>query len=129
MGSDDVMGGIGMANGSYSSGDLINCCNNTTGVNRTARVEIYLRDSSGAPSAPTIGTASKSGSTVTVPFTSVTGATYYTAFSNTGGFFGSSTTTPITITGVTAGTYTFTVKASNASGTSLASAASNSLTV
>ena len=129
MGSDDVMGGIGMANGSYSSGDLINCCNNTTGVNRTARVEIYIRDSSGAPSAPTIGTASKSGSTVTVPFTNVTGAIYYTAFSNTGGFYGSSTTSPITITGVTAGTYTFTVKASNASGTSLASVASNSVTV
>ena len=129
MGSDDVMGGIGMANNSYSAGDIINCCQNKTGINRTARVEVYIRDSSSAPSAPTIGTASKSGSTVTVPFTSVTGATYYTAFSNTGGFYGSSATSPVTITGVTAGTYTFTVKASNASGTSLASGASGSVTV
>lgn len=129
MGSDDVTGGIGTDSTSYSAGDVIGCCQNRTGFNRSARVEIYIRDSSGAPSAPTIGTASKSGSTVTVPFTVVTGATYYTAFSNTGGFFGSSTSSPITITGVTAGTYTFTVKASNASGTSLTSAVSNSVTV
>jgi len=128
MGSDDVTGGIGTESSSYSAGDVIGCCQNRTGFNRTARVEIYVRDSSSAPSAPTIGTASKSGSTVTITFTGVTGAAYYTAFSSTGGFSGSSTSSPITITGVSAGTYTFTVKASSASGTSLASAASNSLT-
>ena len=129
MGSDDVTGGIGTDNTGYSAGDVIGCCQNTTGINRSARVEIYIRDSSAAPSAPTIGTASKSGSTVTITFTGVTGAAYYTAFSNTGGFSGSSTTSPITITGVSVGTYTFTVKASSASGTSLASVASNSITV
>jgi hypothetical protein len=128
MGSDDVMGGIGMANGSYSAGDLVNCCQNRTGINRTARVEVYIRDSSSAPSAPTIGTASISGSTATITFTGVSGAAYYTAFSNTGGLSGSSTTSPITVTISNAGSYTFTVKASNASGTSLASAASNSVT-
>jgi hypothetical protein len=44
-GSDDVSGGIGMDTsfGSYSAGDRINCCNDTTGINRTARVEIYIR--------------------------------------------------------------------------------------
>jgi hypothetical protein len=129
MGSDDVTGGIGTETTSYSAGDVIGCCQNRTGFNRSARVEVYIRDSSSAPSAPTIGTASKSGSTVTITFTGVTGAAYYTAFSSTGGFSGSSTSSPITITGVSAGTYTFTVKASSSSGTSLASAASNSLTV
>jgi len=29
--------------GSYSAGDKINCCNDTTGINRSARVEIYIR--------------------------------------------------------------------------------------
>lgn len=44
-GSDDVSGGIGMsANfGSFSAGDKINCCNDTTGINRSARVEVYVR--------------------------------------------------------------------------------------
>ena len=137
MGSDDVFGGIGTwgvqqtntATYHYSAGDGVGCCQDNTGINRSARVELYIRDSSSAPSAPTIGTVTNSGSTVTVPFTTVSGASYYTAFSNTGGFYGSSTTSPITITGVTSGTYTFTVKASSASGTSLASAASNSVTI
>ncbi len=44
-GSDDVSGGIGMDSnfGSYSAGDKINCCQDTTGINRAARVEIYGR--------------------------------------------------------------------------------------
>lgn len=44
-GSDDVSGGIGMdaSFGSYSAGDRINCCQDTTGINRSARVEIYVR--------------------------------------------------------------------------------------
>ena len=126
--SDDAGGGIGMVNNSYSAGDYFNCCG-AIGINTSARVEMYIRDSSIAPSAPTIGTASISGTTATITFTGVTGAAYYTAFSNTGGFSGSSTTTSITITGLTIGTsYTFTVKASSASGTSLASAVSNSVT-
>lgn len=43
MDSDDVSGGIGMAWGSYSAGDYISCCQNVTGINRTARVELYIR--------------------------------------------------------------------------------------
>ena len=45
QGSNDVSGGIGMGSGygSYSAGDRIGCCQNSTGVNRTARVEIYVR--------------------------------------------------------------------------------------
>jgi len=44
-GSNDVSGGIGMdANyDNYSAGDHINCCNNSTGVNRSARVELWIR--------------------------------------------------------------------------------------
>jgi hypothetical protein len=45
QGSNDVSGGIGMGTsyGNYSAGDRINCCQNSTGINRSARVEIYIR--------------------------------------------------------------------------------------
>ena len=44
MNSDDVSGGIGMSYGvNYSAGDRINCCSDTTGINRSARVEVYIR--------------------------------------------------------------------------------------
>ena len=45
MDSDDVSGGIGMTSnfGTFSAGDRINCCQNVTGINRSARVEIYFR--------------------------------------------------------------------------------------
>jgi hypothetical protein len=44
-GSDDVAGGIGMDSNfsNYSAGDQINCCQDTTGINRSARVEIYIK--------------------------------------------------------------------------------------
>jgi hypothetical protein len=43
--SNDVSGGIGMGGGfgKYSAGDKINCCQNSTGINRSARVEVYIR--------------------------------------------------------------------------------------
>jgi hypothetical protein len=46
MQSDDVSGGIGITSdrlGNYSAGDFIACCQSITGINRTARVEIYIR--------------------------------------------------------------------------------------
>lgn len=44
QGSNDVSGGIGMGGfGNYSAGDRINCCQNSTGINRSARVELYVR--------------------------------------------------------------------------------------
>ena len=45
QGSNDVSGGIGMGSnyGQYSAGDRINCCQINLGVNRSARVEIYIR--------------------------------------------------------------------------------------
>ncbi len=44
-GSNDVWGGIGneSGGGSYSAGDVVSCCQDTTGINRSARVEIYIR--------------------------------------------------------------------------------------
>ena len=44
--SNDVAGGIGMIHRgaqNYSAGDYIGCCQNVTGFNRTARVELYIR--------------------------------------------------------------------------------------
>lgn len=48
MDSDDVAGGIGLNTfwnnvNYYSAGDNIACCNDTTGINRSARVEVYVR--------------------------------------------------------------------------------------
>jgi hypothetical protein len=43
--TNDVSGGIGMDNvyGYYSAGDRINCCEINIGINRSARVELYIR--------------------------------------------------------------------------------------
>ena len=43
--SNDVSGGIGMGTyyGEYSAGDRISCCVTYTGINRPARVEVYIR--------------------------------------------------------------------------------------
>ena len=41
--SNDVSGGIGMKFNSYSAGDSIGCCQDSTGINSDARVEIYIR--------------------------------------------------------------------------------------
>jgi hypothetical protein len=44
-GSSDTSGGIGMDTGfgNYSAGDYLGCCNDSTGINRSARVEVYIR--------------------------------------------------------------------------------------
>lgn len=41
--SNDVTGGIGVGRAAYSAGDAIYCCQTQTGINRSARVEIYVR--------------------------------------------------------------------------------------
>ena len=45
IGSNDVTGGIGLGAGgqNYSAGDYVACCADSTGINRSARVEIYIR--------------------------------------------------------------------------------------
>ena len=86
-----------------------------------------------APSAPTIGTATAGDGTASVTFTppSTTGGSpilQYTVTSTPGGITASGSGSPISVTGLTDGTsYTFTVVATNAVGTSAPSAASNSV--
>jgi hypothetical protein len=83
------------------------------------------------PQAPTIGTATAGANSATVAYTA--GATggkavsAYTATSSPGSATGTGAS-PITVSGLTNGTsYTFTVTATNANGTSTASTASNSI--
>lgn len=83
------------------------------------------------PGIPTIGTATAGPESATVAFTeNVRGgaATTWTALSNPGSITGTGSSSPVTVTGLTAGTtYTFTVRGSNATGNGEYSAASNSV--
>lgn len=82
----------------------------------------------------TIGTPTAGAAQVSVAFTSTSANTggpvqKYTAISNPGGFTGSATASPVTVTGLTNGTaYTFTVAAANATGNGVFSSASASAT-
>ena len=84
--------------------------------------------------APTIGTATGGNAQASISFTAPvntggTSITGYTVTSSPGSFTGTGTASPITVSGLTNGTaYTFTVTATNSAGTSVASAASNSVT-
>jgi hypothetical protein len=88
------------------------------------------------PGAPTIGTATVASATsVSVTFTAPANLgipaviTGYTVTSSPGSITATGSSSPIIVTGLTAGTaYTFTVTATNATGTGPASAASNSVT-
>ena len=87
-----------------------------------------------APAAPTIGVATAGNGQVSVTFnvpgndggSAITG---YTVTSSPGGFTGTGASSPIVVAGLSNGTaYTFTVTATNAIGSSVASAASNAVT-
>ena len=83
--------------------------------------------------APTIGTATAGALSASVTFTAPTytgsGITGYTVTSSPGGITGTGASSPVTVSGLTAGTaYTFTVTATTAAGQSSPSAASNSVT-
>jgi hypothetical protein len=69
------------------------------------------------------------GTSATVSFTAVSGTTTYRAISNPGSLTGTSSTSPITVSGLTAGTaYTFQIRGENTIGNGAYSAASNSVT-
>lgn len=88
-----------------------------------------------APGAPVIGSASVSGSGASVSFsapanTGGSAITGYTVTSNPGGLTATGASSPLTVSGLSSGvSYTFTVTATNAAGTSTASAASNAVTL
>lgn len=101
----------------------------TVGAGRT-----FSTAAATAPNAPTIGVAVPLNASARVNFTPPADAggsaiTGYTATSSPGGFTGTSTGGPIIVAGLTNGVaYTFTVTATNAFGTSAASAASGAVT-
>ncbi len=88
----------------------------------------------GLPGAPTSPVAVAGNTQATVSFTAPannggTPITSYTVTSSPGGFIGTGSASPITVTGLTNGTsYTFTVVATNAVGISPASASSTAVT-
>lgn len=87
----------------------------------------------GPSTAPTIGTATAGNGNASVTFSAPSFSklpiTSYTVTASPGGATGASSSSPITVSGLSNGTaYTFTVKATNANGQSAASSASNSVT-
>lgn len=115
-----------------------------TGTNTTATGSASSATSSitatTVPQAPTIGTATDSGSgraynngaasvSFTAPATGGKSITGYTVTSSPGSLTGTGASSPITVTGQSSATaYTYTVTATNANGTSSASSASGSVT-
>jgi DNA-binding beta-propeller fold protein YncE len=95
------------------------------------RVALSLTTTAVTPSAPTIGTAIAGTLSATISFTpgATGGATpTYTVTSSPGNIIATGTSSPITISGLTAATsYTFTVIATNSAGTSSASSPSNAI--
>ena len=109
---------------------------NAIGTSLASAVSNSVVPAATIPDAPTVGTASAGITVATVPFTAPSSdggsaITSYTATSSPGDFTGTisqSGSGSIIVSGLTSGTaYTFTVTATNAIGTSLASAVSNSV--
>lgn len=113
----------------HSPGARLTLSAATVGTGRTLTTDPVV-----APGAPTIGTAVAMNAAARVHFTPPANSggspvTSYTATSSPGGITATGTGSPIIVGGLTNGVaYTFTVTATNAVGTSSASAASNSVT-
>lgn len=101
-----------------------------TGPASTATAAVTPAD---VPNAPAIGTATAGNGQANITFTAPaynggSPITMYTATSEPGGITASKSTSPITVTGLTAGiSYTFTVAATNAMGIGASSAPSNAI--
>ena len=107
---------------------------NVDGTSGPSQPSNSITTDSAAPTAPTIGTATKTGSsTATLSFFAPNSdggqaITSYTATSLPGSVTATGTASPINFTGLTPGTaYTFTVTATNPVGTSSPSQASNTI--
>lgn len=103
--------------------------------NSSLNVKVVCRETPPKePDAPTIGNATAGNGQATVAFTAPasdggSAITGYTVTSSPGGLTGTGTASPITVMSLANGTsYTFTVTAANAVGTSTASAVSNAVT-
>jgi len=126
-GSNDVEGGIGLNRSNTSAGDFIYCCQNSNGVNRQMKFELYVKAYATTPEVLTTLTATPSDGQVTLNWgagSATSPITGYTVQSSSNG--GSSWSTAIaldstarsyTYSGLTNGTtYTFRVNAVNALG-------------
>lgn len=97
----------------------------STGVDKYSSMDGGLPTRMAAPTATDGGT----GTTVSVAFTTQTGATSYTVLSTPGSFTATGSSSPVVVSGLSSGTaYTFQVSATNSQGTGPYSAASNSVT-
>ena len=98
-------------------------------INRTSKARGKIID---VPTAPTIETATGGPGNASVAFTPATvggPAFSYTALSNPGSITATGTSSPITVSGLTAGTsYTFSVRGNNPSGNGQYSSSSNAVT-
>ncbi|WPC43962.1 beta strand repeat-containing protein [Clostridium sp. JS66] len=105
-----------------------------TGAASSASSSVTPTAAATVPGAPTGVSATAGDGQATVSFTAPasdggSGITSYTVTSNPGGFTGTGSGSPITVSGLTNGTaYTFTVTATNGVGTGAASSASSSVT-
>ncbi|MBZ0092148.1 MAG: DUF1566 domain-containing protein [Sulfuricellaceae bacterium] len=105
------------------------------GIQSAAATITVTQNMAAVPGAPTIGSATAGDARATVTFTAPTtnngnsAITGYTVTSTPGNITAMGSSSPITVTRLTNGTsYTFTVTATNAVGTSSPSAASNAVT-
>lgn len=118
--------GVPMGNASADNHQTLNNTACTVANFRTAVTPQTI------PGAPTIGSALAGNTQATVNFTPPAAGSpilSYTVTSNPGNITATGTASPITVNGLTNGTaYTFTVTATNAIGTGLPSATSNSVT-
>ena len=133
-GSSSPITVTGLTNGTAYTFTVTATNANGTGPASSASNSVTPGPVSTVPGAPTGVSATKGNGQATVTFTAPVSnggsvITGYTVTSNPGGFTGTGSASPVTVTGLTNGTaYTFTVTATNANGTGPASSASNSVT-